>query len=144
LSATTEEEGSRRDFLFVATGAVGAVTAGAAVWPLIDQMNPSQSVLALATIDIDVSALSEGQQLTVKWRGKPVFVRYRTEAEIEAARSVDLGALPDNVARNGNAADADAADDSAAPPEDPPSTGDPRGDDDPFAMPDRDDHDPYT
>jgi len=110
LSATTEEEGSRRDFLFVATGAVGAVTAGAAVWPLIDQMNPSQSVLALATIDIDVSALSEGQQLTVKWRGKPVFVRYRTEAEIEAARSVDLGALPDNVARNGNAADADAAD----------------------------------
>ena len=110
MSATTEEEGSRRDFLFVATGAVGAVTAGAAVWPLIDQMNPSQSVLALATIDIDVSALSAGQQLTVKWRGKPVFVRYRTDAEIEAARSVDLGALPDNVARNANDAGADAAD----------------------------------
>jgi ubiquinol-cytochrome c reductase iron-sulfur subunit len=110
LSATTEEEGTRRDFLFVATGAVGAVTAGAAIWPLVDQMNPSQSVLALATIDIDVSGLSEGQQLTVKWRGKPVFVRYRTEAEIEAARSVDVSSLPDSVARNANAAGADATD----------------------------------
>jgi ubiquinol-cytochrome c reductase iron-sulfur subunit len=86
------------------------VTAGAAIWPLVDQMNPSQSVLALATIDIDVSGLSEGQQLTVKWRGKPVFVRYRTEAEIEAARSVDVSSLPDSVARNANAAGADATD----------------------------------
>jgi ubiquinol-cytochrome c reductase iron-sulfur subunit len=110
VSTTTQDEGSRRDFLYVATGAVGAVTVGAAVWPLIDQMNPSASVLALATIDIDVSALSPGQQMTVKWRGKPVFVRYRTEAEIEAARAVSVSALPDSVARNGNAPGADAAD----------------------------------
>ncbi len=114
MSTTTNDEGSRRDFLYVATGAVGAVTVGAAVWPLIDQMNPSASVLALATIDIDVSALSPGQQLTVKWRGKPVFVRYRTEAEIEAAREVNVSSLPDSVARNGNAPDADAADQNRA------------------------------
>jgi ubiquinol-cytochrome c reductase iron-sulfur subunit len=110
LSSTTHDEGTRRDFLFVATGAAGVVTAGAAVWPLIDQMNPSASVLALATIDIDVSALSPGQQVTVKWRGKPVFVRYRTEAEIEAARSTPVSNLPDRSARSANAPTADASD----------------------------------
>lgn len=110
MSTTTENDGDRRDFLFVATGAVGAVAAGAAVWPLIDQMNPSASVLALATIDIDVSGMSQGQQMTVKWRGKPVFVRYRTEREIEEARAVALSDLPDRVARSGNEPGADAAD----------------------------------
>ncbi len=110
MTATTEDEGSRRDFLFVATGAVGAVTAGAAVWPLIDQMNPSASVLALATIDIDVASLSEGQQLTVKWRGKPVFVRYRSPAEIEAARDTPLDDLKDTLARSGNEPGAEATD----------------------------------
>jgi ubiquinol-cytochrome c reductase iron-sulfur subunit len=114
LSTTTQDEGTRRDFLYVATGAVGAVTAGAAVWPLIDQMNPSASVLALATIDIDVSALSEGQQVTVKWRGKPVFVRYRTAAEIEAARATAMSELPDGVARSGNDPTADASDENRA------------------------------
>jgi ubiquinol-cytochrome c reductase iron-sulfur subunit len=112
LSSATEHDGQRRDFLFVATGAVGAVTVGAAVWPLIDQMNPSASVLALATIDIDVSALAPGQQLTVKWRGKPVFVRHRTEAEIEAARATPVSSLPDRNARSGNAGSADAADEN--------------------------------
>ncbi|PIY74739.1 MAG: ubiquinol-cytochrome c reductase iron-sulfur subunit [Rhodobacterales bacterium CG_4_10_14_0_8_um_filter_70_9] len=110
MSSTTHEEGTRRDFLYVATGAVGAVTVGAAVWPLIDQMNPSASVLALATIDIDLSALSEGQQITVKWRGKPVFVRYRTEAEIEAARATPLSDLADPLSRSGNAPTASADD----------------------------------
>jgi ubiquinol-cytochrome c reductase iron-sulfur subunit len=114
LSTTTQDEGTRRDFLYVATGAVGAVTAGAAVWPLIDQMNPSASVLALATIDIDVSALSEGQQVTVKWRGKPVFVRFRTAAEIESARATSMSELPDSVARSGNAPTADASDENRA------------------------------
>jgi len=114
VSSTTYEDGARRDFLYVATGAVGAVTVGAAVWPLIDQMNPSASVLALATIDIDLSALSEGQQITVKWRGKPVFVRYRTAEEIEAARATPMSDLPDALSRSGNAPTASAEDSNRA------------------------------
>lgn len=102
VDAGDGHEGSRRDFLYIATGAAGAVTVGAAVWPLIDQMNPSADVLALASVTVDVSALEEGQQLTVQWRGKPVFIRYRTAAEIEDARSVDLAGLPDNNSRNAN------------------------------------------
>lgn len=88
-------EPTRRDFLYVATGAFAAVGAGAAVWPLIDQMNPDASVLALASIELDIGAVPVGQEITVKWRGKPVFVRHRTEAEIAAAESVDVAALPD-------------------------------------------------
>jgi ubiquinol-cytochrome c reductase iron-sulfur subunit len=114
-TSTTHDEGAnRRDFLFVATGAVGAVTAGAAVWPLINQMNPSADVLALATIDIDVSQVAEGSQITVKWRGKPVFVRYRTAEEIEAARAVAPSDLPDNASRSANAPTADGADENRA------------------------------
>jgi ubiquinol-cytochrome c reductase iron-sulfur subunit len=112
VSTTTHEDGSRRDFLYIATGAVGAVTAGAAVWPLVNQMNPSASVLALATIDIDVADVAEGAQITVKWRGKPVFVRHRTAAEIEAARNTPLSDLPDQMARTGNNPGADAADEN--------------------------------
>ena len=112
MSTTTHDDGSRRDFLYIATGAVGAVTVGAAVWPLVNQMNPSASVLALATIDIDVSDVAEGSQITVKWRGKPVFVRHRTPAEIEAARATPLADLPDQLARTGNNPGADAADEN--------------------------------
>jgi ubiquinol-cytochrome c reductase iron-sulfur subunit len=114
LSTTTHDEGTRRDFLYVATGAVGAVTVGAAVWPLIDQMNPSASVLALATIDIDLTQLTEGQQITVKWRGKPVFVRYRTPDEIEAARNTPVSDLKDSSARNANDKGAEATDQNRA------------------------------
>jgi ubiquinol-cytochrome c reductase iron-sulfur subunit len=110
VSTTTHEDGSRRDFLYIATGAVGAVTVGAAVWPLVNQMNPSASVLALATIDIDVADVAEGSQITAKWRGKPVFVRHRTPAEIEAARNTPLSDLPDQLARTGNNPAADAED----------------------------------
>ena len=111
MSTTTQDDASRRDFLYIATGAVGAVTVGAAVWPLIDQMNPSASVLALATVDIDLSQVEEGSQITVKWRGKPVFVRYRTQEEVEAARNTPLAELKDVNARNANVApDADADD----------------------------------
>lgn len=88
-------EPTRRDFLYVATGAFAAVGAGAAVWPLIDQMNPDASVLALASIELDIGAIPVGQEITVKWRGKPVFVRHRTEAEIAAAEAVDLAELKD-------------------------------------------------
>ncbi|PTX57855.1 ubiquinol-cytochrome c reductase iron-sulfur subunit [Litoreibacter ponti] len=104
---------TRRDFLYYATAGAGAVTAGAAIWPLINQMNPSADVQALASIDVDVSGVQPGTQLTVQYLGKPVFIRRRTEEEIEAARSVDVSDLPDQGAENPNApAGADAADEN--------------------------------
>ena len=106
-----EDTGSRRDFLYVATASAGAVATGAAVWPLVSQMNPSADVQALASIEVDVADLEVGTQLTVKWRGKPVFVRRRSAEEIEAGRAQDVSDLPDGDARNANAdSDADASD----------------------------------
>ena len=95
-------EGSRRDFLYVATGAVGGVTVAAAVWPLINQMNPSADVQALASIQVDIADLGPGSQMTVKYLGKPVFIRRRTEEEIAAAREESVDAFPDPLARNPN------------------------------------------
>lgn len=86
---------NRRDFIFVATGAVAAVGAAATVWPLVNQMNPDASTLALASIEFDVGAIEEGQSVTILWRGLPVFVRHRTPAEIEEARAVPLSDLKD-------------------------------------------------
>ncbi|SDW83179.1 ubiquinol-cytochrome c reductase iron-sulfur subunit [Albimonas donghaensis] len=100
--AESDAEPTRRDFLYVATAAAGAVGAGAAVWPLVDQMNPSADVLALASIEVDVSAVEVGSQLTVKWRGKPVFIRRRSEQEISEGRDVPLSDLKDPIARNDN------------------------------------------
>jgi len=106
-----EDTGSRRDFLYVATASAGAVATGAAVWPLVDQMNPSADVQALASIEVDVAGMEAGTQLTVKWRGKPVFVRRRTAEEIEAGRAQIVDELPDGDSRNANAGtDADASD----------------------------------
>ncbi len=98
----SETAGTRRDFLYVATAAAGAVGVGASVWPLVDQMNPSADVRALASIEVDVSGVEEGTQLTVKWLGKPVFIRLRTPEEIEAGRAVDLSELRDQSAENAN------------------------------------------
>ena len=86
------------------------VGAGAIVWPLVDQMNPSADVLALASIEVDVSGVEPGTQLTVKWLGKPVFIRHRTGAEIQKAQEQDAEAtsLPDPLARNANLSSADA------------------------------------
>ena len=89
------EEPTRRDFLYLATGAFAAVGAANVVWPLIDQMNPDASVKALASIEIDLSAIDIGQSITVSWRGKPVFIRRRTQVEIAEARSVAFDTLPD-------------------------------------------------
>jgi ubiquinol-cytochrome c reductase iron-sulfur subunit len=86
---------TRRDFLYIATGAVGAVGVAAAVWPLIDQLNPTAAVLALASIEFDLSSIEVGQSVTIQWRGLPVFVRHRTPAEIEMARAVPLNELKD-------------------------------------------------
>lgn len=86
---------TRRDFLLYASSAVGAVGAGLALWPFIHSMNPAADVLALASTEVNLSAIAEGQAITVMWRGKPVFVRHRTEAEIEAARGVNIDQLTD-------------------------------------------------
>ena len=86
---------SRRDFLYLATGAVGAVGLASAVWPFIHQMNPSADVLALSTTDVDLTPIQVGQAITVVWRGKPVFVRHRTPKEIEEAETVNVNDLPD-------------------------------------------------
>ncbi|WP_300033366.1 ubiquinol-cytochrome c reductase iron-sulfur subunit [uncultured Roseobacter sp.] len=113
MSHADDQEGTRRDFLYYATAGAGAVTAGAAIWPMVNQMNPSADVLALSSIRVDVSAIEPGTQLTVKWLGKPVFIRRRTEEEIAAARDVDVAALPDPLADNANVrADADASDEN--------------------------------
>ena len=85
-----EKKTKRRDFLFTATYAVGAVGAGAVIWPMIDQMNPDASVKALASTEVDVSAVDPGKTITVLWRGKPVFIRRRTQEEIAEARSVKM------------------------------------------------------
>ncbi len=84
-AATTIQAPNRRDFLFLATGAVGAVGVAALAWPFIDQMNPDASTLAMSSIEVDIGAISEGQIVTVKWRGGPVFIRHRTKKEIEEA-----------------------------------------------------------
>ena len=85
-----EKKAKRRDFLFTASYAVGAVGIAASVWPLVDQMNPDTSVKALASTEVDVSSLEPGNSITVLWRGKPVFIKRRTEKEIAEARDVKL------------------------------------------------------
>ncbi len=110
MSEFNEQSRTRRDFLYVATAATGAIAVGGAVWPLINQMNPSADVKALASIEVDVAELEPGSQLTVKWLGKPVFIRRRTEKEIEDARSVDIAILPDQTSGNKNIGESDASD----------------------------------
>jgi len=111
VSATDSTDPTRRDFLYVATGMAGVVAVGGVAWPFIDQMRPDASTLALATVDVDISAIEPGMSLTAKWRGKPVFIRNRTPEEIEAARAVPMAELKDPVARNANLpSDAQATD----------------------------------
>ena len=86
---------TRRDFLYLATGAVTAVGTAAAVWPLVHQMNPARDVLAMASTEVDLSAIEVGQSIKVMWRGKPVFVRHRTAEEIAEAEAVPLADLRD-------------------------------------------------
>ncbi len=89
------EDPSRRDFIYIATGAAAAVGAGAFAWPLVSQMGAAADTRAAGSIEIDVSKVEEGQQLKVLWRGKPIFVRYRTQKEIDYADSVDVASLRD-------------------------------------------------
>ena len=86
---------TKRDFLMLVTGAGAAVGAGALAWPLIDSMNPSADVLALASTTVDLAPIQAGQAITVVWRGKPIFVRRRTADEIKAAQATPLKDLTD-------------------------------------------------
>lgn len=86
---------TRRDFIYVAGVAVGAVGVAGVAWPVINTMNPDQSVLALSSTEVDISGIAEGSAVTVVWRGSPVFIRHRTQAEIEEARAVPMADLKD-------------------------------------------------
>ena len=94
MSETAEKKG-RRDFIVVATNTMMGVGAAAVAYPLINQMNPAADTLALASIEVNISALAEGQAITVKWRGKPVFIRHRTQEEIASANDASLDDLRD-------------------------------------------------
>ncbi len=111
MSTAEHAEVTRRDFLYIATGAVGAVGAALTAWPFINQMNPDASVLAMASIEFDLAPLAEGQEVTIKWRGNPVIVRHRSAKEIEAAKAVKMDELKDPIARNENFKDGDPATD---------------------------------
>ena len=96
MTTVSSAEPTRRDFLYIATGTVGAVGAAAVAWPLINQMNPDASTIAAgAPIEVDLGPIAEGQIIKVFWRGKPIFVSHRTKKEIDEARAVNLAQLPD-------------------------------------------------
>ncbi|MEO1089410.1 MAG: ubiquinol-cytochrome c reductase iron-sulfur subunit [Pseudomonadota bacterium] len=95
MATEAPDSGTRRDFLNIAGWTGLGLGAAAFAWPLIDQMNPSADVLALATVRIDVATVDEGMAISVLWRGKPVFVRHRTPTEIEEAEGVDVAELRD-------------------------------------------------
>jgi ubiquinol-cytochrome c reductase iron-sulfur subunit len=111
VSTATVADPNRRDFLMIATGAVAGVGAALTAWPFVSQMNPDASVKALATVEVDLTPIAEGQAITIKWRGNPVFIRHRNAAEIEAAKAVKIEELADPQARNANVKDGEPATD---------------------------------
>ena len=112
MSTAEHADVNRRDFLYIATGAVGAVGAALTVWPFIAQMNPDASVLALSSVEVDLAPIAEGQAVTIKWRGNPVFIRHRTPKEIEAAKAVKMDELKDPIARSANVKEGEPATDA--------------------------------
>ena len=86
---------SKRDFLALTSGAMAAVGVGSAAWPLVNSMSPAADTLAMSTTEVEIGALQPGEAKTVMWRGKPVFIKRRTQAEIDEARDVDISSLPD-------------------------------------------------
>src|SRR5438477_8713919 len=96
VTTISAAEPTRRDFLYIATGTVGAVGAAAVAWPMISQMNPDASTIAAgAPIEVDLGPIAEGQIIKVFWRGKPIFISHRNKKEIDEARTVDWHTLPD-------------------------------------------------
>jgi ubiquinol-cytochrome c reductase iron-sulfur subunit len=100
LASHSAEEPNRRDFIVILAQAFAGVGAAVALWPFIHQMNPDASTQALASIEVDLAPVKEGQSITVSWRGKPVFIRNRTADEVKAAKAVNLSDLKDSLARN--------------------------------------------
>jgi ubiquinol-cytochrome c reductase iron-sulfur subunit len=113
MASTIDEPVNRRDFIHVAATAFAGVGAAAMLWPLIDQMNPDATALSLASIDVDLAPIEVGQAITVMWRGKPIFIRNRTEEEVQAAKAVPLDELKDPVARVLGASQEEPATDEA-------------------------------
>src|SRR6476659_7197473 len=95
MDSAVKKGATRRDFLYLTAGAMGAVGAGSAVWPLVDSMNPAADTLALATTEVDIGKVAVGQSITVVWQGKPVFIRHRTPEEIAKAKADDGADLRD-------------------------------------------------
>ena len=93
--ASADSTATRRDFIVLTAQAMAAVGAAAVAWPFIDSMNPAADTLALSSTELDLAPIAEGQAITIKWRGKPVFIRHRTADEIKEAQSVDMAELPD-------------------------------------------------
>ena len=93
--STSEGETTRRDFMVLSASAMAGLGGAAVLWPFVDSMNPSADVLALASIEVNLDPVAEGQEIKVMWRGKPVFIRHRTEHDIEAARAEDNASMPD-------------------------------------------------
>ncbi len=100
MASHADDEPTRRDFLVIAGNAFAAVGAAAALWPFVAQMNPDASTQALASTELDLEPIKEGQAITAMWRGKPVFIRNRTKEEIAKAEEVKGDQVPDNSARN--------------------------------------------
>ncbi len=100
MASHSAEEPNRRDFIVILAQAFAGVGAAVALWPFIHQMNPDASTQALASIEIDLAPIKEGQAITVSWRGKPVFIRNRSADEVKAAKAVNLSDLKDPLARN--------------------------------------------
>ena len=109
--ASHADDTNRRDFLTIAAGAFAGVGGALALWPFVHQMNPDASTQALASVEVDLAPVKEGQAITLLWRGKPVFIRNRTKAEVEQAAKVPLTDLKDDAARNDMLPDATPADD---------------------------------
>ena len=108
-------EPTRRDVILIAASGFAAIGAAAALWPLLDQMNPDESALSLSSTEVDISHVETGQAITVMWRGKPIFIRHRTEEEITKAKDVNVDDLRDPLARNANLPEsAPATDDNRA------------------------------
>ena len=115
-SLMDDDEPTRRDVILIAAGGFAAIGAAAALWPLLDQMSPDASTLSLATTDVDISHVEAGQAITVMWRGKPIFIRHRTDKEIAEAKDTPLDDLPDPLARNANLPENAPATTTIAPP----------------------------
>jgi len=95
MTNSKSKDVTRRDFMVLTATSMTAIGAACTVWPLVDSLNPSADVLAMSSIEVDISNIQPGQEITTKWQGKPVFIRHRTDAEINAARSVNISELKD-------------------------------------------------